>query len=106
MIIAGSTSNDHALNRNCFRLLWFDRAGEAQLGDLLGETVSLKLWRAVEMVCAEVVVDGAVTQHVVDRGKDGCRHGADGLLGASPVPQPLELRLIIAALLSHRRPAH
>jgi hypothetical protein len=35
-------------------LLWFDRAGEAQVGDLLGETVGLDLWRALEMIGAEV----------------------------------------------------
>jgi hypothetical protein len=82
----------------------FDGAGEAQLGDLLCEAVRLNLWRAVEVVGAEVFVDGAVTQHVVDCGQDRRGYGADGLLGASLVPQPLELRLIVGTLLSHRRP--
>jgi hypothetical protein len=37
-----------------------DRAGEAELGDLLDEAVRLELGRAMEMVCAKIVVDSAV----------------------------------------------
>jgi hypothetical protein len=77
------------LNRNRFRLLcWSDRAGEARLDDLLGETVSLNLWQAVEMICTEVFVDGAVTHHMVDRGDDRCGHGADSsCLSFAPLPR-------------------
>jgi hypothetical protein len=41
-------------------LLWADRAGEAKLGDLLGETPCMGLGRTpMEVVRAEVFVDGA-----------------------------------------------
>jgi hypothetical protein len=37
-----------------------DRAGEAELGDLLDEAVRLELGRAMEVVCAKIVVDSAI----------------------------------------------
>jgi hypothetical protein len=81
-----------------------DGAGEAELGDLAGKSVCIDLWRAVEVIGSEVFLDGAIAQHVGDRGEHGRGHGADRLLGSSSVSQPLELRLIIGALGSHRSP--
>jgi DNA-binding transcriptional regulator LsrR (DeoR family) len=66
-------------------------------------TVAEYLRRAA-VVGSEVFVDGAIAQHVVDCGEHGGGHGANGLLRPPPVPQPLELRLVVAALLAHRRP--
>ncbi len=37
---------------------------------------------ASEVLCAEVVVERAIAEHVVGGGEDGGRDGADGLLGA------------------------
>jgi hypothetical protein len=56
-----------------------DGAGEAELGDLLGQTVGMDPWRAVEVVGTEVFLDGAIAQHVVDRGEEERGYGADRL---------------------------
>src|SRR3712207_6163544 len=68
---------------------------------LAGEVLRLLLWRApVEVVGAEVAPEGAVAQHVPEGGEHGGGDGADGLLGATALPQPLELRPEIAVLLA------
>jgi hypothetical protein len=38
----------------------------------------------VEVVCAEVLVEGAVFEHVVGGGEHGSGNGADGFLGSAP----------------------
>ena len=38
----------------------------------------------VEVVCAEVLVEGAVFEHVVGGGEDGGGDRADGFLGSTP----------------------
>lgn len=53
------------------------------------------------MVWTEVLVDGAIAQHMVNRREDRCRHGTDCLLGSSSVSEPLELGLVVAPLLSY-----
>src|SRR5215212_1583353 len=88
------------LDRNwlCLRC---DGAGEPELGDLPGEMFRLLLGRAlVEVVGPEVAPEGAVAQHVPDGGEHGRGDGADGLLGAAALTQPLELRPEIAVLLA------
>src|SRR5277367_6205069 len=50
------------------------------------------------MVWPEVVVEGAITQHVVSGGQDGSGDGADGLLGSPSIAQALKLGLQIAGL--------
>src|SRR5881394_2335968 len=60
---------------------------------------------AIEVVCAEVVVLGAVLEHVIDGGKDRGGDGADGFLRTTPVTQANELSLIVAALLADGGPS-
>jgi hypothetical protein len=48
------------------------------------------------VVGAEILVEGAVAQHVVGGGQDRGGDGADGLLGSAPLAQALELRPEIA----------
>src|SRR3712207_9320580 len=59
---------------------------------------------AAEVVGADILVEGAVAEHVVGRGQDGRGDGADRLLRAAAGSQALELRLQVAALLARRRP--
>src|SRR5712671_7773940 len=46
---------------------------------------------AVEVVGAEVVVHGAVLQHMIDRRQDRGGHGGDCLLRAAPAAELMEL---------------
>ena len=85
------------LNRNLIPLERGKGAGESELGDLADEAVGLILGGgAAEVVGAEVLVEGAVAQHVVGGGENGGGDGADRLLGAAPVAQALELGAEIA----------
>jgi hypothetical protein len=52
---------------------------------------------AAEMVRPEILVDGAVAQHVPDGGEQGGSNGADRLLWAATLAQALELRTGIKA---------
>ena len=91
----------NGLNRNRSLSCAGKRTGEAEPGDLAGETVGLGLWRGTaEVFGAEVLVEGAVPEHVIDGGQDRGGDGTDGLLGSAPVPQALELRLQVAGLLA------
>ena len=66
------------------RGLWRDGAGEAELGDLPCEVLDLLLGRApVEVVGPEILVEGAVAQHVPDGGQHGCGDGAHRFLRAA-----------------------
>jgi hypothetical protein len=58
---------------------------------------------AIEMVCTEILVQGAIGQHVVAGGEDRGRHGANRLHRAAPRPQPIELGLKVAAFLASFR---
>ena len=82
-----------------------DGAGEAELGDLAREVMRLSLGGAlVEVVGPEVLVDGAVAQHVPDGGQHGGGDGADRLLRAAALAQALELRPEIAILFATSSP--
>ena len=59
---------------------------------------------AVEVVGAEVVVLGAVAQHVVRGGEHRGGHGEDGLLGAAASLDAQELRSQVAGLDAYRGP--
>ena len=59
---------------------------------------------AVEVSGAEVMPWSMVVQHVPDRGEHRGGHGEDGLLGAAPGAQAMELRLQVAVLDAHRGP--
>src|SRR3984893_19261125 len=59
---------------------------------------------AVEVVGAEVVVHGAVLQHVIDRRQDRGGHGADCLLRPAPAAELMELGSVVAVLLALGRP--
>ena len=53
---------------------------------------------AVEVIGAEVLVERAVLEHVVDGAQEGGGDGANGFLGASAALDAVELGLEIAAL--------
>ena len=76
---------------------------EAELGDLGSEAFGFDVDRAaIKVVGTEVLVFGAILQHVVDRGEQRSRHGAHRFLRAVPAAQAVELRLVIAVLLARR----
>jgi hypothetical protein len=58
---------------------------------------------AVEVIGAEIVVDGAVREHVCS-GQDRGGYGADGFLASTAGAQPVELCLKIAALFAGAGP--
>src|SRR3712207_1152517 len=79
--------------------------GVAEVGELLDEARrSVALGTAVEVVGPEVLVEGAVAQHVVGSGQDGRGDGADRLLRAAAGTQAPELGLQVAGLLARGRP--
>jgi len=100
-------SEHERLNRNLHLGHGQDCAGEAELGDLAGETIGLHFGRgAAEVVGAEVLVEGAVTEHVVGGGQDRGCDSADRLLGSTPVTQALELGLQVAAIIHGSEAGH
>src|SRR5437763_509928 len=58
----------------------------------------------IEVVGAEVLMNGSVLEHVVDCSEDRSGHGADSLLRAAFAFQPVELRPVVAVFLSDGRP--
>ena len=68
----------------------FDLAGEA-LGFGLGGSM-------VEVGDAEILVEGSILEHVIDRSQDRGRDGADRFLRAAPGSQAQELRLVVAVV--------
>jgi hypothetical protein len=48
---------------------------------------------SVEMVGAEIVIEGAVPEHVVGRGEDRGGDSGDRVFGATPGAQAMELRV-------------
>src|SRR5215831_16359303 len=59
---------------------WFDVDGIAKVFKALHEALGLGCFgAAVEMVGTEILVDGSVFEHVVDRRENGGGDGADGL---------------------------
>jgi hypothetical protein len=52
----------------------------------------------VEVVCAEILVEGSIFEHVVSGGEDGSGDGADGLLGPTPGADAEVLGLEVALL--------
>ena len=61
---------------------------------------------AVEVIGAEVLVEGAVLEHVIGGAQDGGGDRADGLFGASTGAEAVELGLEVAALGSVAAQAH
>ena len=59
---------------------------------------------AIEVVGAQILIQSSVGQHMIDGGEDRSGDGADGLLGAAPRPQAMELGLKVAALLARPSP--
>ena len=60
---------------------------------------------AVEVVGTEIVIEGAVLEHMVGGGEDRGGEGADRLFAAAPRAQAMELRLEIAAVFAGGRPS-
>src|SRR5512147_218499 len=52
------------------------------------------------MVGPEILVGGAIFQHVIDRGEDRRRHRAGGLLRTAAALETIKLRLKVAAVLA------
>jgi hypothetical protein len=74
---------------------------EAEFGDLSGQTLRFDLGRpAIKVVGAEVLVFGAVPQHVVDCGEHRSSDGADRSLRAEPRTEAVVLRLVVAPVLA------
>ena len=59
---------------------------------------------ALEVVGAEVVVRGAVLEHVIDRRRERGGNGADCFLRRAPAAEPMELGTVVAVLLALGRP--
>src|SRR6516165_5979508 len=59
---------------------------------------------AIEVIATEVLIHRPVLEHVVDGGKDGGGNGHDGLVGAAPGFDAIELGLQVAVFLFYRRP--
>src|SRR4051794_41475376 len=83
---------------------WLERReldGVAEVREPADEPSGLDLLgAAVEVVGAEVRVDGAVLEHVVGRGQDRGRHRTDRLLRPAAGAQAVVLGLQIARLLA------
>src|SRR5258705_6308808 len=58
----------------------------------------------MEVIGAEVLIQGSVLEHVVDGGEDGGSNGHDCLLWTAPRLDPQELGPQVAVLLAHGRP--
>src|SRR2546423_15368074 len=73
----------------------------AKMFETFDETLGLcGLGAADEMLSAEVLVEGAVFEHVVGGREYGCGDGADGLLRSAAAAQTQELSLQIAVFLA------
>src|SRR6266853_4735676 len=84
---------------------WFDLYGVAKVSQAFDQVCFLLVGRtAIEVIAAEVLVHRPVLKHVVDGGKDGGDDGHDGLLGAAPRFDAIELGLQVAVFLFYRRP--
>ena len=59
----------------------------------------------IEVIVPEVLIAGAILEHVIDSGEDGSGDGANGLFGAASGTDAVELGLDVAALLARRSPA-
>ena len=76
---------------------------ETETADAIGELSCGAGWvTAGEMVGTEILVPGAVGQHVVGGGENRGRHGNRSFLGATACLEPQELSLKVTVLL---RPA-
>ena len=82
---------DCRLNRNLARLGYrSDGAEEAQPGDLAGEAVGLGFWgRTAEVVGSEVMIEGAVAQHMVGGGKNRGAHIFDRVCNENAIEHKL-----------------
>src|SRR5262249_32299481 len=68
--------------------------GVAQVSQALDESVFLLLLgSSIEVICAELLVEGSVLEHVIDGREDRRRDGQDGLLGTAPCSDAVELGL-------------
>ena len=72
---------------------------EAELGELREQALGLGFGgTAIEVGTAEVAVEGAVLDHVIDGGEERGGDGADGFLRPAPALQPEELSCISSDL--------
>src|SRR5260370_23443983 len=82
-----------------------DLDGESKALETVDEAQNVLAFGAlVEVVCAEVLIEGAVFEHVVGGGEDGSGDGDDGLLGATPGAQAQELSLEVTSVFACGRP--
>src|ERR1700686_4503053 len=56
------------------------------------------------MIWAEVMIEGAVSRHMINRGQYGGGDGAHGFLWSATLAQPPELRLRVAGFFAGCRP--
>src|SRR6266566_3579478 len=84
---------------------WLDLHSVAKVGQPFDQAVFLLVsGTAIEVIAAEVLIHRPVLEHVVDGGKDGGGNGHDGLVGAAPGFDAVELGLQVAVFLFYRRP--
>src|SRR6516162_3967371 len=77
----------------------------AKVGQALDQAFGLLAFGSgLKVIGAEVLIQGSILEHVVDRGEDGGSDGHDRLLGAAPRLDAQELGLQVAILLAYRRP--
>src|SRR5271167_208664 len=82
-----------------------DLDGESKVLQTVDQAQNVLAFGAlVEVVCAQILVEGAVVKHVVGGGEDGSGDGDDGLLGATSGAQAEELRLEAASFFAGGRP--
>ena len=82
-----------------------DRDCIAEVGQTFDQALFLSIsGTSIEVVAAEVLVQRAILEHVVDGSKDRGRDGHDRLFGATPGFDAVELGLQITVFLFYRRP--
>src|ERR1700719_5185982 len=102
------TCSGHAANSSCWRCHRHGSGGErldlysvAKVGQTFDQALFLLVGgTAIEVIAAEVLVDRAVLEHVVDGSKDRGGDGHDRLFGATAGFDAGELGLQVAVFLS------
>src|SRR5882757_6163520 len=76
---------------------WLKLYGKAELFEMFNQPVRFDLYGAsIEVGTAEVVVFGAMLEHVIDRDENRCGDGANGFLRPAPGLESEELSSVVA----------
>src|SRR6516225_9861152 len=89
------------VGRSCVCRQRSDLDGKSQVLQAGNEAVDLlALAASIEVMRAEVVIEGSCLQHLVDGSEDRGSDGANRLFGAAAGAQAMKLRLQVAGLLA------